>query len=196
MELIYKREEYLKKIRGFYKDDMIKVITGIRRCGKSYLLKSIISELKETGVQDKDIIYIELDKKEYNDIVTPKQLEKTIDSKITDNDFKYLFIDEVQNVKGYEKIINSYREEGNISIFLTGSNSYLLSGELATKLTGRHLLIEMLPLNFYEYIQMKQFLNKPVNSNIYLEFDEFVRNTGKSKSTISVHLKKNVLALI
>ena len=123
MELIYKREEYLKKIRGFYKDDMIKVITGIRRCGKSYLLKSIILELKDEGIQDKDIIYIELDKKEYNDIVTPRQLEKVIDSKITDKDFKYLFIDEVQNVKGYEKVINSYREEGNISIFLTGSNS-------------------------------------------------------------------------
>lgn len=182
MELIYKREEYLKKVRGFYKDDMIKVITGIRRCGKSYLLKSIILELKDLGIPDKDIIYIELDKKEYNDIVTTKQLEKTIDSKITDNDFKYLFIDEVQNVKGYEKIINSYREEGNISIFLTGSNSYLLSGELATKLTGRHLLIEMLPLNFYEYIQMKEFLNKPVNSNIYLEFDEFIRCGGFPKS--------------
>lgn len=182
MELIYKREEYLKKIRGFYKDDMIKVITGIRRCGKSYLLKSIILELKDEGIQDKDIIYIELDKKEYNDIVTPRQLEKVIDSKITDKDFKYLFIDEVQNVKGYEKVINSYREEGNISIFLTGSNSYLLSGELATKLTGRHILIEMLPLNFYEYIQMKQFLNKPVNPNIYLEFDEFVRCGGFPKS--------------
>ena len=155
MELIYKREEYLKKVRGFYKDDMIKVITGIRRCGKSYLLKSIILELKDLGIPDKDIIYIELDKKEYNDIVTTKQLEKAIDSKITDNDFKYLFIDEVQNVKGYEKIINSYREEGNISIFLTGSISYLLSGELAKKLTGRHLLIEMLPLNFYEYIQKR-----------------------------------------
>ena len=182
MELIYKREEYLKKVRGFYKDDMIKVITGIRRCGKSYLLKSIILELKDLGIPDKDIIYIELDKKEYNDIVTTKQLEKAIDSKITDNDFKYLFIDEVQNVKGYEKIINSYREKGNISIFLTGSNSYLLSGELATKLTGRHLLIEMLPLNFYEYIQMKQFLNKPINSNIYLEFDEFIRCGGFPKS--------------
>ena len=182
MELIYKREEYLKKIRGFYKDDMIKVITGIRRCGKSYLLKSIILELKDEGIQDKDIIYIELDKKEYNDIVTPRQLEKVIDSKITDKDFKYLFIDEVQNVKGYEKVINSYREEGNISIFLTGSNSYLLSGELATKLTGRHILIEMLPLNFYEYIQMKELLNKPVNSNIYLEFDEFVRCGGFPKS--------------
>ena len=178
MEKLYKREEYLNKIRGFYNDTMIKVITGIRRCGKSYLLKSIIDELKENGVLDKDIIYIELDKKNYKNINTPKELEKTIDSLICDNDFKYLFIDEVQNVQGFETIVNAYKEEGNFSIFLTGSNSYLLSGELVTKLTGRYIEIEMLPLNFYEYIDMKKFLQKQVNSNIYFEFEEFIRNGG------------------
>ena len=178
MEQIYKREDYLKKIRGFYHDTMIKVITGIRRCGKSYLLKSIIQELKDNGIQDKDIIYIELDKKGYKNIETPEELEKVIDSFITDNDFKYLFIDEVQNVKGFEKLINAYREDGNYSIFLTGSNSYLLSGELVTKLTGRHIEIEMLPLNFYEYIDMKRFMNKEINYNIYREFEEFIRNGG------------------
>ena len=178
MEKIYRREEYLNKIRGFYSDTMIKVITGIRRCGKSCFLKSIIEELKENGVKDKDIIYIELDKKEYNNITKPEQLEKLIDSLIIDNEFKYLFIDEVQNVKGFEKIINSYRNEDNISIFLTGSNSYLLSGELVTKLTGRYIEIEMLPLNFYEYVDMKRFIGKEVNSNIYLEFEEFIRNGG------------------
>ena len=150
MEKIYKREEYLKKIRGFYDDDMIKVVSGIRRCGKSYLLKSVIEELLESGVNKKDIIYIELDKKENKEITTPKQLEKLIDSKITDKNFKYLFLDEIENVKDYETLINSYREEGNFSIFITGSNSYLLSGELATKLTGRYIEIEMLPLSFYE----------------------------------------------
>lgn len=178
MEQIYKREDYLKKIRGFYHDTMIKVITGIRRCGKSYLLKSIIQELKDNGIQDKDIIYIELDKKGYKNIETPEELEKVIDSFIIDNDFKYLFIDEVQNVKGFEKLINAYREDGNYSIFLTGSNSYLLSGELVTKLTGRHIEIEMLPLNFYEYIDMKRFMNKEINYNIYREFEEFIRNGG------------------
>lgn len=182
MEKIYKREEYLKKIRGFYDDDMIKVISGIRRCGKSYLLKSVIEELLESGVNKKDIIYIELDKKENKEIKTPEQLEKLIDSKITDKDFKYLFLDEIENVKGYETLINSYREEGNFSIFITGSNSYLLSGELATKLTGRYIEIEMLPLSFYEYIDMKKFLNKKVNENIYLEFEEYVRNGGFPKS--------------
>lgn len=182
MEKIYKREDYLKKVRGFYKDDMIKVISGIRRCGKSFFLKSIIQELLENGVQEKDIIYIELDKKEYKNIKTPKQLEKVIDKQIVDNDFKYLFIDEIQNVKGFEPLINSYREDGNISIFITGSNSYLLSGELITKLTGRYIEIEMMTLSFYEYVDMKRFLNKSVNSNIYLEFEEYIRNGGFPKS--------------
>lgn len=182
MEKIYKRENYLKKIRGFYKDDMIKVISGIRRCGKSFFLKSIIQELLDNGVQEKDIIYIELDKKGYKNIKTSKQLEKAIDEQIIDNDFKYLFIDEIQNVKGFETLINSYREEGNISIFITGSNSYLLSGELVTKLTGRYIEIEMMTLSFYEYVDMKRFLNKSVNENIYIEFEEYIRNGGFPKS--------------
>lgn len=178
MRKLYKRENYLSKIRGFYNDTMIKVITGIRRCGKSYLLKTIIEELKQSGVEDKDIIYIELDNKKYKNIKTPKELEKIIDSLIVDNDFKYLFIDGVQNVKGFESVINAYREDENFSIFLTGSNSYLLSGKLVTLLTVRYIEIEMLPLNFYEYVQMKKFLDKNVNNNIYAEFEEFVRNGG------------------
>lgn len=178
MKKIYKREEYLKKIRGFYDDTMIKVITGIRRCGKSYFLKSIIEELITRGVKEKDIINIELDKKEYKNITKPKELEELIDKMVTDDDFKYLFIDEVENVKDFEKVINAYREEGRFSIFLTGSNSYLLSGELATKLTGRYIEIEMMPLNFYEYVDMKRFLEKEVNPNIYLEFEEFIRDGG------------------
>ncbi len=182
MEKIYKRESYLNKIRGFYKDDMIKVISGIRRCGKSFFLKSIIQELLENGINEKDIIYIELDKKGFKDIKTSKQLEKVIDEKIIDDDFKYLFIDEIQNVKDFESLINSYREEGNISIFITGSNSYLLSGELVTKLTGRYIEIEMMTLSFYEYVDMKRFLNKSVNENIYLEFEEYIRNGGFPKS--------------
>ena len=182
MEKIYKRESYLNKIRGFYKDDMIKVISGIRRCGKSFFLKSIIQELLENGINEKDIIYIELDKKGYKDIKTSKQLEKVIDEKIIDEDFKYLFIDEIQNVKDFESLINSYREEGNISIFITGSNSYLLSGELVTKLTGRYIEIEMMTLSFYEYVDMKRFLKKNVNENIYLEFEEYIRNGGFPKS--------------
>ena len=175
----YKRENYLKRIRNFYDDgSIIKVITGIRRCGKSTLLKSIIEELQEKGIPEKDIISIELDKKELKKIVTPEQLEEEIDKRITDKDFKYLFIDEIENVRNFEPVINAYREEGNISVFITGSNSYLLSGELITKLTGRYIEFEMMPLNFYEYIGMKKFLNKEINSNIYIEFEDFIKNGG------------------
>ena len=178
MEILYKREDYLNKVRGFYDDTMIKVITGIRRCGKSYFLKTIISELKDKGILEKDIIYIEFDKKIYRNVRTPDELEKIIDDLVIDSDFKYLFIDEVQNVSGYETVINSYREDGNFSIFLTGSNSYLLSGELVTKLTGRYIEVEMLPLNFYEYVDMKKFMDKEINTNIYHEFEEFIRCGG------------------
>ena len=179
MEKLYKRELYLNKIRGFYKDaETIKVITGIRRCGKSSLLETIIEELKEKGIEEKNIIEINLDKRPYKNVKTPEQLDKLISSLITDDDFKYIFIDEIQNVIGFEETIESYRSEKNYSIFITGSNSYLLSGELVTKLTGRKIEIEMLPLNFYEYIDMKKFLNIEEKNSIYEEFEQYIREGG------------------
>lgn len=131
---IYKRETYLNKIRNFYDDsEMIKVITGIRRCGKSFLLKSIIEELLDKGVNEENIIYIQLDSKKYKNIETPSQLEEIIDCQIKNDEFKYLFIDEIQNIKGFESLIEAYRLEGNFSIFITGSNSYLLSRRTSNK---------------------------------------------------------------
>ena len=139
MKLFY-RENYLKKIRGFYHtDDIIKVITGVRRCGKSSLMEMIASEIKESGVPKENIIFIDLDKRGFKGIKTTDALEKLIDEKSTSKGMKYLFIDEVQNVDGFEEVMNAYRTEGGYSIFITGSNSYLLSGELITKLTGRYL---------------------------------------------------------
>ena len=176
---LYKRENYLSKIRGFYDDpEMIKVITGIRRCGKSTLLEMVKEELIENGVKEKNIIDIKLDKRPFKGIDTPEKLEELIDSYIKDKNFKYLFIDEIQNVKNFEPVIEAYRNEGNISIFITGSNSYLLSGELVTKLTGRKIEIEMLPLNFYEYMEMKKFYKKEIDSNIYVEFQDYIINGG------------------
>lgn len=179
MDKLYKRELYLNKIRGFYSDaETIKVITGIRRCGKSSLLETIVEELKENGIEEKNIIEINLDKRPYKNVKNPEQLDKLIASLITDDDFKYIFIDEIQNVIGFEETIESYRSEKNYSIFITGSNSYLLSGELVTKLTGRKIEIEMLPLNFYEYIDMKKFLNIQAKDSIYEEFEQYIREGG------------------
>lgn len=179
---IYVRQYYLGKIRGFYNSDLIKVISGIRRCGKSCFMLSVIEDLKQHGVADKDIIYLNLDKRGFTKIKTPEALEAAIEAQIKDDSFKYILIDEVQNVAGFEETINAYREDGNFSIFITGSNSYLLSGELATKLTGRYIEIEMFTLNFREFIEMKKFLGKPVHANIAEEFNEYIRFGGFPKT--------------
>ena len=108
---IYPREKYLSKIRPFYDSDIVKVITGIRRSGKSSILKSIISELESRNLSDR-IIFLPLDKRGYKEIVTPEQLETKIEEQIQDSDMYYIIIDEVQNVKGFEKVILQYEEEG------------------------------------------------------------------------------------
>lgn len=180
---IFARENYLKKIRGFYHDTgMIKVVTGIRRCGKSCLLQSIVKELEGMGIPQENIIFINLDKKDFRFVKEPDQLEKLIDSFPAVKGVKYLFIDEIQNVSGFEELINSYREEGDYSIFITGSNFYLLSGELVTKLTGRYIEFEVFPLTFDEYVEMKKFKNLPVKEDIVAEFDDFMMEGGFPKT--------------
>lgn len=175
------REEYLNKIRGFYDSDIIKVVTGIRRCGKSCFLLSVMEDLKSNGVSEKNIVNINLDKRGFKKIKTADKLEEVIDSYITDDEKKYIFIDEIQNVKNFEEVINGYREDGH-SVFITGSNSYLLSGELVTKLTGRYIEIEMYTLTFYEYLEMKRFLGKEASQNIVEEFTTYIRDGGFPKS--------------
>lgn len=161
LDELYPREKYLTKVRGFYHEcEIIKVLTGVRRCGKSSIMKMIIGELLAEGVSWDDILYFNLDKRPYLQISEPEQLDKLIESNYCPDKKQYLFIDEVQNVNNFESVINSWREEGNLSIFLTGSNSYLLSGELATKLTGRYLEFNILPLTPDEFIGMKRFFGK------------------------------------
>jgi hypothetical protein len=179
----FKRECYLKKIRGFYHDcEIIKVITGVRRCGKSSLMETIAQELSESGIAAENIIYLDLDKRGYKNVKTAEQLEKCIEEKSNVQGTKFLFIDEIQNVENFEEVINAFRGEGDFSIFITGSNSYLLSGELVTKLTGRYIEFEMFPLNFQEYLGMKRFWGKPVSPNLVDEFDNFLAEGGFPKA--------------
>ena len=178
MEL-FRRENYLKKIRGFYHAaDIIKVITGVRRCGKSSLMQMVADELREGGTMEDQIIFINLDKRGYRKIKTADQLDELIASFPKSMGMTYLFIDEIQNVKDFEEVINAYREEGDYSVFITGSNSYLLSGELATKLTGRYVEIEMFPLTFDEYLDMKAFYGKPADANLSIELNRFILGGG------------------
>ena len=178
---VYPREKYLKKMRPFYDSDIIKVITGIRRCGKSFILKAIMNELVDRGIPITQIIYIPLDRRGYKNIKTPEELEAKIESMLGDDENYYLFIDEVQNVFGFESVIHAYAEEG-YSIFLTGSNSYLLSDEISTKLTGRYLNFETFTLDFAEYLEMKRFFKKEIDQDIYVEFEEYILNGGFPKT--------------
>ena len=144
---LFRRENYLSKIRGFYHDTgMIKVITGVRRCGKSCLMHTIAEELISDGVPADNITFIDLKKHNYKSIKKPEQLDNVIATECKAEGIKYLFIDEIQNVRGFEDVIEAYREEEEYSIFITGSNSYLLSGELATQLTCRYIPFEMFTL--------------------------------------------------
>jgi predicted AAA+ superfamily ATPase len=180
---IYKREKYLRRLRGFFHDtEMIKVITGVRRCGKSCLMASIADELRESGIPDSQILFLDLDSKKYRKVKTPDQLDALIEEAGTGNGTIYVFIDEVQNVKGFEEVVNAYRTDGGYSIFITGSNSYLLSGELSTKLTGRYIELEMYPLSFDEYLGMKAFMGKPIQNNLTAEFDSYILEGGFPKA--------------
>lgn len=179
----FKREIYLRKIRGFYDDtDLIKVVTGVRRCGKSSLMSTIADELRDRGVDQAHVVFLDLDRRPYRNVKTPDRLESLIAEKSPPSGTTYLFIDEVQNVKGFEEVVNAFRTEGRHSIFLTGSNSYLLSGELVTKLTGRYVEFEMFPLTFDEWLGMKRFFGKPVSASATEEFDRFLREGGFPKA--------------
>ena len=153
------RENYLKKIRPFYDQDLIKVITGIRRSGKSVILNQIINEIEKTGVKEDNIIYINFELTDYSDIKTFKELDKYIKNKIINKDKYYLFFDEIQYVKEWERTINSYKAKykDNVSIFITGSNSDLLSGELASLLSGRYVSFKIKPFSFKEVCELKNY---------------------------------------
>ena len=154
------REKYLSKIRPFYDQDLIKVIMGIRRCGKSVTLMQIIDELKEKGIQESQIIYINFEYEDYAFIKTDTDLHEFITEKMVNKEKYYLFFDEIQNVKGWEKAINSFKASKNVSIFITGSNSDLLSGELATHLAGRYVSFKIYPFTFKEVCQLKNITDK------------------------------------
>ena len=167
-----KRENYLRKIRGFYNQDLIKVITGIRRCGKSTLLKQIIDELKDSGVKEEKIIYINFEDIDMSFIKTDIDLNDYIKQQIKDDEKYYLFFDEIQNIINWEKAVNSFKATKNVSIFITGSNSNLLSGELATLLAGRYVSFKIQPFSFKEVCELKNLKNK---EDIEKEFEDYIK---------------------
>ena len=145
------RTQYLEELKRWKDKDLIKVITGIRRCGKSTLFQLFIDYLKSIGISDEQIISINLEDADYN-FEDYKQLYDYIKEKMDSKKQYYVFLDEVQNVPMFQKAVDSLYIKKNVDVYITGSNAYLLSGELATLLSGRYIEIKMLPLSFKEYV--------------------------------------------
>lgn len=173
-----KRELYLSQLRDSYDSELIKVIIGVRRCGKSVLITQIIDEIREKGIDDKHIIYINFEDYDFFDYTNPKEFNKYIKEKISDKEKYYLFFDEIQYVTEFERLINSFRATLNVSIFITGSNSKLLSGELATLLSGRYISIKMMPFTFSEFLLLKHVNESKNNFEIKDMFKEYLNWGG------------------
>ncbi len=150
-----KREIYLSRIRGFYNSDLVKILVGIRRCGKSVILNQIIDEIKKEAINEEHIIYINFELIEFEDLLDYRKLNEYIKEKIKDKKIYYVFLDEIQKVEKFEVVVNSLRASiPNISIFITGSNSKLLSNELSTVLSGRYVLFNIYPLSYKEFVKL------------------------------------------
>ncbi|MBQ6444382.1 MAG: ATP-binding protein [Methanosphaera sp.] len=176
---LIKHHSYIDQLKNYIDSDFVKVYIGIRRSGKTSLMHNIIDELKSMGVKDENIIFISLESREYANIDNSEQLNEIVYNKTENIKGKiYLFFDEIQQVKEWEKSINSYRVSLDSDIYITGSNSKLLSGELATLLTGRYLTINVYPFSFKEFLQYKNEierveLTKDTINKLYDEYFNF-----------------------
>lgn len=175
-----KRELYLEKIRRLINTEPIKIITGVRRSGKTYLLHSIKEELIERGISKENIFLISFESQKYNKIQNFMELDVCVNNLIKNTSGKiYLLFDEIQNIVGWEKSINSYRVDFDYDIYITGSNSELLSGELATLIAGRYFHIDVYPFSFKEFLQYKKEINSIDVKNKELQlFNEYVKYGG------------------
>ena len=169
------RKEYLDQLIASREKNIIKVITGVRRCGKSTLFELYIDYLKSTGVTDDQIISVNLEDIDYEHLLNYKALYEYVKERLQKGKYTYVFIDEALSCKGFEKAVDSLYIKPNVDVYITGSNAYMLSGELATLLSGRYITIEMLPLSFKEYCTAQTGNGKSMSENFndYLRFGSF-----------------------
>lgn len=170
------RPLYLDKIMPFVDTPFVKILTGVRRCGKSTILKMIIKKIKEEkNVDDEQILSYRFDSMEYEDMTT-KELYLELKSKIIQSKKTYLFLDEIQEIEGWEKVVNTLASDFDVDIYITGSNSRMMSSEISTYLTGRYITFHIYTLSFEEYLMFKK--SYMTLKNLKQEFSQYVRLGG------------------
>jgi len=172
------RPQYLDKLISWRNKDVIKVITGVRRCGKSSLLLLYKTDLINAGISEDQVIFMNFESMRYSDVKDYKDLYDEIFKKLNTDKKYYILLDEVQLVDGWERCVNGLMVDHDVDIYLTGSNSYLLSSELSTLLSGRYVELKMLPLSFKEYLDFSEVTDLSKTSEIKLRFERFVRYGG------------------
>lgn len=172
------RVDYINNIKKFIDKPFIKVLTGIRRSGKSTILKLLINEIKKNGVKNEQIIYVNFESFAFSSIKSANDLYYFVSSKIIKNTKNYIFLDEVQEVKEWEKAVNSFIVDFNVDIYITGSNSHLLSSELATFIAGRYIEFPIYPLSFKEYLNFLDAKNSNTEIDLYKKFEDYLKYGG------------------
>ncbi|MDR1565454.1 MAG: ATP-binding protein [Oscillospiraceae bacterium] len=185
MPSLIERKAYLEQLNMWREKEMIKVVTGVRRCGKSTLFELYIERLKAEGVLPEQIIFVNLEDEDYSELRDYKKLHEYVKSLILPDKWIYVFIDEIQNCIDYENAISSLFLKKSLDIYITGSNAYMLSGELATKLTARYIEIDMLPLSFAEYGEAVRTEDKHERFNQYMNLGAFPYSTNFVENSLA-----------
>ena len=173
--MIY-RKSYMDKILPFIDKPVIKVLTGVRRSGKSTLLRMLRDELTHRGIKEKQILFYRLDSLEYEDIKSSKELYKELKEHLYEGGKTYLFLDEIQEIESWEKVVNSLMTDFDVDIYVTGSNSQMMSSEISTHLTGRYVAFQIYPLRFSEYLLFRESYTE--RADIKTEFARYLRYGG------------------
>lgn len=171
--MIIERKEYLNKLITWKDKQLIKIVTGVRRCGKSVLLKMYQDYLKNNGVKESQIVTINFEDLDYEELTNYKKLDNYLKEKLIPNKMTYIFLDEIQNVDQFPKVLDSFYIKDNVDIYVTGSKAHMLSSEIATMISGRYIQIEMLPLSFKEYMESTGNMN-----DRGIKYTEYLQNSS------------------
>lgn len=171
--MIIEGKEYLNKLITWKDKQLIKIVTRVRRCGKSVLLKMYQDYLKNNGVKESQIVTINFEDLDYEELTNYKKLYNYLKEKLIPNKMTYIFLDESQNVDQFPKVLDSLYIKDNVDIYVTGSNAYMLSSEIATMISGRYIQIEMLPLSFKEYMESTGNMN-----DRGIKYTEYLQNSS------------------